>query len=158
MFRGKFKYKQYSSRWIYGYIHPIYNLQHSSTVGFSPIGPEWRWEHWQVVPGPPPARQTVPDLTAGLATRGLEPERGRHTRHQLRPAVCSSQARTRSVLSANFSSISSCSMFTHFIRSRVHQQVQRWGNLSDSSQGSNPDTNRKSFLAPQQGVIERRSL
>lgn len=61
--------------------------------------PEWRRGHRQVVPGPSPARQTVPDLAARLATRGLEPERRRHARHQLRPAVCSSQAGTRSVLS-----------------------------------------------------------
>lgn len=64
-----------------------------------PTGPEWRREHWQVIPGPSSARQTVSDFTACLATCGLEPERRRYTCHQLWPAVCSSQARTWSVLS-----------------------------------------------------------
>lgn len=65
------------------------------------VGPEWRRGYRQVIPGPSPARQTVPDLAARLATCGLEPKRRRHARHQLRPAVCSSQARPWLVLSNN---------------------------------------------------------
>lgn len=65
---------------------------------FLSIGPERRWGHWQVVPGPSSACQTVSDLAACLATRGLEPKRRCYTCHQLRPAVCSSQARSWSVL------------------------------------------------------------
>lgn len=65
------------------------------------VGPEWRRGYRQVIPGPSPARQTVPDLAARLATCGLEPKRRRHARHQLRPAVCSSQARSWLVLSNN---------------------------------------------------------
>lgn len=101
---------------------PIWALQPLLTVLFSLLDPEWRWGHWQVVPGPSSACQTVSDLASCLATGGLESEWRCYTCHQLRPAVCSSQARTWLVIR----SISLCSVLTltqtHHIHSHEHNK------------------------------------
>lgn len=141
----------------------IFSLPLSSVIS-SLVGPERRRGHRQVVPGASPARQTVSDLTACLATRGLEPERRRHTRHQLRPALCCSQAGTWSVLKFSkvvqyaYTYIKYTDMNTNMHRYSAEETVYNEGmkksNLSQSSLNSHQDRNRKLFHTPQQGVIE----
>lgn len=53
--------------------------------------------HRESSAGASQARQTVPDFPACLPSSWLGAVSGRHTRYQLRPAVCHLQARTRYV-------------------------------------------------------------
>lgn len=112
---------------------------HAPPVSSPPLSPSIGSELWgghrQVVPGPSRTRQTVPHLAPRLAGRGLEPERRRNARHQLRPAVCCGQARPRSVHTHFTHTLAHTHTRTHtykYIHRHIHTRTQMHAHILTS--------------------------